>query len=72
MLIEIRDSTGATVRGYFRIQSVYRPTKTFIIDSTTSMTTPTPRQLSQALASSTTTASIRSPATTRAGLASIT
>jgi hypothetical protein len=34
MLIEIRDSTGATVRGYFRIQSVYRPTKTFIIDST--------------------------------------
>jgi hypothetical protein len=33
MLIEIRDSTGATVRGYFQIASVYRPTKTFIIDS---------------------------------------
>jgi hypothetical protein len=33
MLIEIRDSTGATIRGYFRIESIYRPTKTFIIDA---------------------------------------
>lgn len=32
-ILEVRDSTGVTLRGYIRVQSVYRPTKTFIIDA---------------------------------------
>lgn len=32
-IVEIRDSTGATLRGYVQVASVYRPTKTFIIDA---------------------------------------
>lgn len=32
-ILEVRDSTGATLRGYIRVASVYRPTKTFIVDA---------------------------------------